>query len=138
MASSTGTGGDDGKDDNQDENGIDGGDPLTRGVSTAVIDLRPGGEPIQEAGQGAYAGGLPDTSVDATVDLGFKVQKTLSCSVICDLVAPFNKVDNADITEITKRRNRIANPPGAANSGDCLPDGRITVDDAAACRAYRN
>ena len=137
MGSSTGAGGDDGTDDTLDENGIDGADPMTRGVSSAVVELTAGAEPVQEAGQGAYSGALPDASVDATIDFGFKVQKTLSCSVICDVVAPFSKVDNADITEIAKRRNRVV-VPGAANSGDCLPDGRITVDDAAACRAYRN
>jgi uncharacterized repeat protein (TIGR01451 family) len=137
-ASSTGAGADTGTDDAADENGLDVGDPLTRGVSSAVVDLAPGAETVNETGQGTYGGTLPNASVDMTVDFGFKEQKALSCSVICDVLAPLGTVDNADIVQITKWRNRVVNPPGAANSGDCLPDGRITGDDAAVCRAYRN
>ena len=71
LSSSTGAGGDTGMDDNGDENGGDGGDPMTRGVSSGIIDLQPGTEPMLESGQGTYGGVLPDASANMTVDFGF-------------------------------------------------------------------
>jgi hypothetical protein len=136
--SSTGQGTDTGVDDDTDENGSDSGQPMTIGVSSTVIELTVGGEPVKELGAlGNYAGVQPDASVNATVDFGFhEAAQALTCYDICD-VDGSGSVTNADIISILRNRNAIINPPGADESGDCLPDGVITFNDAAACRAYR-
>ncbi len=134
LSSSTGAGGDTAIDDNGDENGIDGGTPSSQGVSSVVFDLGVGGEPAGESGAGVYTGNLPDTNVNLTADFGF-YQEPLSCTVICDVVAPFGKTDQADILQINRMRGRKVTP-NSANSGDCTGDGVISVNDARACQGY--
>ncbi|MEM6699693.1 MAG: SdrD B-like domain-containing protein, partial [Bacteroidota bacterium] len=62
-----------------DDNGIDDPDPSTNGISSPVVTLSPGDEPIDEAGQGGddgtYPGTLPDENVNETVDFSFESEK---------------------------------------------------------------
>lgn len=132
-------GGDTSADDDMDQNGLIGKQPLTHGVRSGVVDLAAGAEPVGEAGAAldSYTGDLPDGNVNATIDLGLhRPPGTLTCREICD-VNSSGTVTNTDISIILTRRNSRVTPSGAAASGDCLPDGVITSDDAAACRAFR-
>jgi len=74
-ATVSGSGADSGVDDNADENGIDPNGssvPLltVAGVRSPLINLVPGGEPVDEGGF-AGAGDSPDADIDYTVDFGF-------------------------------------------------------------------
>jgi hypothetical protein len=75
LSSSDPNGSDSGLDDNLDENGQDpGGLGLlpTTGISSTVIHLALGAEPINEAGaKGGPTTTLPDENVNLTVDFGF-------------------------------------------------------------------
>ena len=134
LVSSTGAGGDNALDDNADENGSDGGTPANQGLSSGIIDLAVGSEPTGEQGAGSYTGSLPDANVNLTVDLGFD-EPPPSCTVICDVVAPFGTTNQADVLRINQMRGRKVTP-SAANSGDCTGDGVVSVNDARACQGY--
>ncbi len=69
--SSTGHGGDNAIDDDNDENGIDNTDPAANGIRSTPISLVAGTEPTGESAQGNYGGILADNSVNMTVDFGF-------------------------------------------------------------------
>ncbi len=131
--SSTGQGADNGNDDSADENGGDGGSAAANGVGSNVFNLEAGNEPMGDD-QGSYTGSLPNRNVDFTADFGF-YKEPLSCTVICDVVAPFGKTDQADILQINRMRGRKVTP-SSANSGDCTGDGVISVNDARACQGY--
>ena len=72
-------GGDNGRDDDWDENGIDDAAPATNGISSGVFSLSAGMEPTtQEVGQnGAWDDGLSgrptDNNADLTIDFGFGI-----------------------------------------------------------------
>lgn len=68
-----GQGGDNGLDDNVDENGSD-DEPTLFGVTSTVINLAPGQEPVNatgEFGRDAFMDDANDANVDLTVDFGF-------------------------------------------------------------------
>ncbi len=69
LTGSSPEGTDNDQDDNADENGQN--TLFSGGVISTVIELTVGGEPENEAGQGAYSGILDDNSANMTVDFGF-------------------------------------------------------------------
>lgn len=69
-----GAGTDSGVDDLSDENGIDNANPSIHGLSSIIIELSPGSEPIDaisESGFRADSDNANDANIDLTVDLGF-------------------------------------------------------------------
>ena len=73
MLSSPGNGSDDQQDDDDDENGIDEANPAAAGLSSVVVALAVGAEPI-ESGFAAAIDDLEDANVNLTLDLGFAVE----------------------------------------------------------------
>lgn len=74
LSSLPGNGSDDGKDDDQDENGVDSLHPEITGVASTAIHLAPGTEPTDggtETGSGSATDSTMDSNVDLTVDFGF-------------------------------------------------------------------
>ena len=67
----TGFGGDDGKDDNVDENGLDAANPMSTGVSSTVFALAYGTEPQGEAGFLNSMDLYNDADANLTIDMGF-------------------------------------------------------------------
>ena len=69
-----GAGGDKSKDDDADENGVDSLNPANTGISSSVIDLSAGAEPVAGAGEsglGSADDDANDSNFNATVDFGF-------------------------------------------------------------------
>ena len=74
LRSLPGDGGDNGFDDNFDENGVDVIDATVTGVSSTVVSLSPGEEPVNsfgEFGKNAFSDDANDANVDLTIDFGF-------------------------------------------------------------------
>lgn len=70
--STPGAGGDTGTDDDGDENGINAGPPASNGVSSGIIALAFGTEPLNAAETGQNGSSdFPDADGDMTVDFGF-------------------------------------------------------------------
>lgn len=81
-----GQGGDNGIDDNADENGSD-ADPKIYGVSSTIINLSPGTEPVNsngEFGRDAFMDDANDANADLTVDFGFSKQVAVGNLVFID------------------------------------------------------
>jgi hypothetical protein len=74
MTSVPGFGGDDGKDDDVDENGLDAANPASTGLSSTAFALNYGTEPLASTGETGYLGSQDaynDADVNLTIDLGF-------------------------------------------------------------------
>ena len=70
LISSTGAGADDAKDENADENGVDGSTPKTDGINSIVYDLMAGMEVDTETTCGNNPTTLANKSIDDTADFG--------------------------------------------------------------------
>ena len=74
MTSVPGFGGDDAKDDDVDENGIDAANPASTGLSSSAFALAYGTEPLATTGETGFLGSedaYNDADVNLTIDLGF-------------------------------------------------------------------
>ncbi|MGZ8243096.1 SdrD B-like domain-containing protein, partial [Methylomagnum sp.] len=129
-------------------------------------DQYPAGSVFSQIGSGTTHGGQvtvnPDGSYSYTPPTGFtgtdsftyqvclaapngslcdpatvSITITVTCTAICDVVAPFGVVNNSDLTWISANRLKRVTPAGAPNSGDCVADGLLSVNDVTACKAYR-
>jgi hypothetical protein len=76
-----------------------------------------------------------DETANAGYDFGFTEQGPLSCVQICDMDTD-GTVEMDDIRAIMSARGRRIDPAGAANSGDCVVDGVLSVNDVQACYRY--
>ena len=74
-------------------------------------------------------------AANASYDFGY-LPAALSCTVICDVNID-GKVNKTDLNWINANARKTVNPAGAANSGDCVKDGKLTINDVTACQAYQ-
>ena len=114
--------------------GLDDIDPATNGISSNLVTLSESDEPTGEDTGSLGHGGL-DQDSNLTLDFGFVSTAPPSCDVICDLDMD-GDVDRLDLNLLFQGRGNVVVPPGAANSGDCKPNGLLSVDDVRACSAF--
>lgn len=116
-------GGDNQIDDNVDENGIDNNNPAANGISSALITLDYGTEPINEPGFLNFAAGPLDSYLDFTVDFGFFYSPCI-ISDISITVNPCNPSNNLYSVDGTLTFN---NPPATGTITLTVSGGGSTV-----------
>ncbi|MEM7147656.1 MAG: SdrD B-like domain-containing protein [Verrucomicrobiota bacterium] len=126
----TGNGIDDQTDDNSDENGVDDLNPATNGISSVVIALSSGNEPLNadESGKDG-TGDSPDADLDYTVDFGFYVPLGVGNLVFQDVNndGDYDSGIDSAIQNVTVELYNVGDTPGV----DPTVDSAIT--DANGC-----
>ncbi|MEN3943514.1 putative Ig domain-containing protein [Prosthecobacter sp. SYSU 5D2] len=136
-----GQGGDNGLDDNVDENGSD-DEPTLFGVSSTVINLTPGEEPVNgsgEFGRDAFMDDSNDANVDLTVDFGFSRLVSVGNLVFIDSNANGQADEGEGVANVTVELYEEGQYPGfdfPAGSAITDGDGFYLITDVAPGRYF--